>query len=421
MQLSLKKILDFWLGGALVVLLYIPVRIAGKILKRNHSLENLRHIALIKLLGGGSLFMALPALEEIKRKHPKTMLSIVCSPAIRPFAESLEVFDSIQVLDDKMPGKLILSSLQTLFWLMTQVDLTIDLEVHSRLTTVFTTLSMVKNRLGLIGQNSLWRRRIYTHSLYINPFKSIYDSYDALAIILGSKRLDIETSRKKWSERFQKYSMPAQLQNLEAESYIALGFGCSDLALERMMSTQEAKELIEGLASLGRPLLFLGGAKERIWVEVVCLGLSEHAKSAMKIYNLCGDLSLNESLVVLSRAHAFVGIDSALMHFARYFSISTVGFWGPTSPLGLIRPLPIAELQIYKDIACSPCVHLTEFPPCRGQNICMNHRGSFSRVYEFLREPKRAPIAIPNHKSDMWIYGPDEHLPRGFQVEAVYS
>ena len=69
----------------------------------------------------------------------------------------------------------------------------------------------------------------------------------------------------------------------------------------------------------------------------------------------------------------FYSIDSGLLHIARLVGVETVSFWGPTDPATLLLPKldGVTEEVNYSRIACSPCVHLTEIPPCRGNNICM--------------------------------------------------
>jgi ADP-heptose:LPS heptosyltransferase len=60
------------------------------------------------------------------------------------------------------------------------------------------------------------------------------------------------------------------------------------------------------------------------------------------------------------------------MHFGRLLGIPSVSFWGPTEPNSRLRPwAEIREEIHYQRLSCSPCVHLADNAPCRGNNICM--------------------------------------------------
>jgi ABC-type phosphate transport system substrate-binding protein len=63
MTFRAKQALDFWLGGLLLLLLFLPVRGLGLLLRRDHSVAGRRGCAVIKLVGAGSLFLAIPSLQ----------------------------------------------------------------------------------------------------------------------------------------------------------------------------------------------------------------------------------------------------------------------------------------------------------------------------------------------------------------------
>jgi hypothetical protein len=120
----------------------------GKILRRDHDLANCREIAILKLLGGGSLVIAYPALLALRRLPNLQKLRLITSPSIAPFGNLLDIFDEIIVVRDDRglftPGFDSLSAFRKL----SRHDAIIDLEIHSRLTTVFALLTAARNRLG---------------------------------------------------------------------------------------------------------------------------------------------------------------------------------------------------------------------------------------------------------------------------------
>lgn len=65
---------------------------------RDHDLANCREIAIIKILGGGSLVIAYPALLALKQLTHVRKLTLVTTPAVKPFGELLGIFDEIIVI-----------------------------------------------------------------------------------------------------------------------------------------------------------------------------------------------------------------------------------------------------------------------------------------------------------------------------------
>ena len=69
MRLATKQRLDYVLGGVGIFVLRPVTVVFGHLLQRDHSLTVKDKVAFIKMLGGGSLVVALPALLGFRRKH----------------------------------------------------------------------------------------------------------------------------------------------------------------------------------------------------------------------------------------------------------------------------------------------------------------------------------------------------------------
>jgi ADP-heptose:LPS heptosyltransferase len=125
--------------------------------------------------------------------------------------------------------------------------------------------------------------------------------------------------------------------------------------------------------TFGGEVVFLGANKDRELASKIIDNLSSYFKN-IDFFNYCGKKSLNESLSVLNSSNEFWGIDSSLIHYARLFRIKCVSFWGPTDPKSYLRDIPgLQEEIVYCKIPCSPCIHITETPPCKGDNICIQN------------------------------------------------
>jgi hypothetical protein len=100
--------------------------------------------------------------------------------------------------------------------------------------------------------------------------------------------------------------------------------------------------------------------------------LSQGEFPQARFSNLCGERDLAASLAELAACEEFRGVDSSLLHYARWLGLRCLSFWGPTDPRTRLRPIPgLVEEAVYRKVACSPCIHVSEEPPCRGRNVCM--------------------------------------------------
>jgi ADP-heptose:LPS heptosyltransferase len=72
--------------------------------------------------------------------------------------------------------------------------------------------------------------------------------------------------------------------------------------------------------------------------------------------SLVNQLSLEESIALISLADLFIGIDSGLLHIAASFRIPSVGLWGPTSP-HLRFSNAAGQTFVIGRVECQGCQH----------------------------------------------------------------
>jgi ADP-heptose:LPS heptosyltransferase len=370
MQLRTKLIADYYLGSVLHVALKPAAILLGKVLRRPHTLAPCSSITVVKMLGGGSLAIAYPAFLALKRLPGLRKLRIVTTPTIEPFARSLCLFDEILVIRDSNPFLLLADSVSALRRLFL-TEAVVDLEIYSRLTTVFALLTCAKNRVGFYTDRSFWRRRISSHLLFCNFSNGIYNSYDQIAALFGAALPDASDCRAT-------FRTAASLAEKHGDGLcrIAVAPCCSDLSPERMLHNDEWARIlrarIAGMDEAARiEIHLLGGVSDRQHLEAL-KGVLESSLCGIPVSNHAGEFSLGQSIRFLGGATVLLCIDSSLLHFARLTGLPTVSYWGPTDPRTLLRPWPGSTDEVhYRKISCSPCVHLAQQPPCGGNNLCM--------------------------------------------------
>jgi ADP-heptose:LPS heptosyltransferase len=406
MTFETKRRIDYWLGGFLLALLYGPVRGLGLLLRRDHS-TSLRHgCAVIKMVGAGSLFLAMPSMNEIRRRFPSGSFYLVGTPAVINVARDLGWFDEYWTIDDSSLFKLVRTSLSVLWRMGWRTDHLIDLEIHSRLTTVFTALSMVRNRIGFVDEIALWRHGFYTHKTFFNVHSPVYLFYDLLAGWFGIDAVAVTGFNAAFRAQIMT-AAPAERARPPG-LYVAVGHGCSDLGAERKLRPHEWARLLGSDDLIARDIVFLGGAGDAVEAEAI-IALIGRGR------NLCGRLTITESAQVIGHASAYFGIDSMLLHLARSLGVTTVSAFGPTDPATRLRPLGLPERVEYTRLPCSPCIHVNETPPCHGARTCMTlaFQGLMS---DSMPSPPLQPD--PVHSALGWTKAPFETNVRAVRVSA---
>jgi ADP-heptose:LPS heptosyltransferase len=373
-----RKLLDYYLGGTLIAFTKPLVALAGRLLRRDHDPRPRGSIVVVKMLGGGSLILAGPALLGIKRAYPEHPLVLVTTPPAAAFGALLGVFDEIHSIDDGSLGRLVRSVARS--WRRTLfADTVVDLEVYSRLTSLLSLATLARNRISFYLESVFWRRNLHTHLLFFNRFSNVHHFYDQVALLLGAGPAPREACAEALLRALGK-EPPAR----EGRRRIALGHACSELGRERMLSPAQWRVVLARHPKLAESDVFLlGGPGDRPAAEALRAECAP-ALPGSTWHDACGKLSLSESVALLAGCDEFVGIDSAMLHVARLLGLPTTSYWGPTDPATRLQAFPgAADAVHYRKIACSPCIHVAEEPPCGGRNLCITG----------LVEPERATEA----------------------------
>jgi ADP-heptose:LPS heptosyltransferase len=362
MSFRAKQIVDFWLGSLLLLVLFLPVRGLGLLLRRDHSLAERRGCAVVKLVGAGSLFLAMPSLQAIREKFPRGKFFLVGTRAVTGFAQGFGWFDESWVIDDSSLLRLVGSTLRAIGKIAWHCDHLVDLEVHSRLTTVFSVLTAVRNRIGFVDEIVFWRRGFYTHMTYFNAQGPVYAFYDMLAAWFGVERVAVTDCHAAFRACIIGQSLPTDI--MLPQRYVVVGPGCSEFGKERQVYPDEWRRLLATAEIPGSEVVLLGGESDR----AICAALAAALGDAC---DLCGRLSIAQSARVLCGATRYYGIDSLLLHLARALQVPAVSVWGPSDPATRLRPMYAAESVFFANMSCSPCIHVHETPPCRGARTCI--------------------------------------------------
>lgn len=368
MRLRRKQALDRIAGSVLIALLRPFVVLLNWILRRDHSPTVQGDLVVLKLLGGGSLTIAAPSLLGLRERYPDVRIRLVTTPAVRPFAEALGLFDAIDIIDDRSLFRIVTSGLSALRRCF-RSDTFVDLEVHSFLSTVFSTLTCARNRVGLFSRASQFRIGIYTHPVFANVFEGSFSWYERIAELLEAEPAPVAAVQARLREQLGLTGSSAA-----AVGRVAVAASCSELGKERELSPTLWRAAL-GRSPLARnttEVVFLGGPADRPTAAAIIAALhSDHPQ--VRFENACGEYSLADSLRVLASSHRLLAIDSGLLHFGRLLCDEVESFWGPTRPLTRLKDVPgLSETVHYAAAACSPCIHVVQSSPCGGRAPCLD-------------------------------------------------
>lgn len=366
MDVRTQRKVDNYVGRLGIAVLRPTAMVLGKILRRDHSLTVGKEVVWIKMLGGGSLLLAMPSILGFRRAHPNVRMVLITTPSVKPFADLIGAFDEYRIVDNRGAFTLLWTGGRALARTL-RADCVIDLEVHSRLTTVFTTLTMARNRVSFWLEDIFWRRNLASHLIFFNRSSGSFHFYDRIAELFG---VDIADRNECRSALFHACGVTEPLSPTPGR--VCVGFACSDLSRERMLSAEQWVEVFRNnLRPEHTTFAFLGARADAETADAIIAAVRAEFPR-LTLENWSGRLSLRQSVAQICGASEFWGIDSSLLHFARLAGVRCLSYWGPTNPGTLLRPSwTVDETIHYRKIACSPCVHTSEEPPCRGDNRCI--------------------------------------------------
>lgn len=377
-SLDFKIKIDRILFGALAYILDRMAFFLGRFLNINHSItkENVKNVVIAKYLGLGSIVRSQVIIEDIKTVFPNAKIYYLTSKKNKAIFDIIRNVDKVFTIDDAGIISMAFSTFNLIKNLLKiKVDIFMDLEVYSRYSTCISIMSCARNRYGFFRHDIHWHIGVYTHMLYFNNQKNISEIYLQLSKYLtrsgnNYKSLPSFNFREDNKKEVEDYFLK-NLKRKEKDLYIGINANASELALERRYPPAYFIELIENLLNIKNVYIFLiGSPSERQYLEKEIYN-KLNAKNRDKVFLTAGLFSLNGSIYLLSKFDLFITTDSGPLHFAYAQNINIISVWGPCSHFHYGIKNYKNDIAINTNAYCSPCIHLTIRPPCRGHNICL--------------------------------------------------
>jgi ADP-heptose:LPS heptosyltransferase len=116
------------------------------------------------------------------------------------------------------------------------------------------------------------------------------------------------------------------------------------------------------------PVVLLGGNDVKANGDEIASAVGD------KVYNTCGNNTLDESVFMVSKANRVIGFDTGLTHIAEAFNVPIASIWGGTVPelLG-VQPYQVKNaLVVGVELPCRPCSKFGLEKCPLGHFKCMN-------------------------------------------------
>ncbi len=337
--------------------------------KEMEAIGNPKKILLIKILGTGNLVIALPSIRAIRKRFPKSKITLLTGTASKTIIEKEPSLDSFIFLDwEESVLKAIVSVIKLFFKVRKEkFDLVIDFEQFLRFSSIVAVLSGAKRRIGFDTKNQ-GKTFLYTKKVKYNnnqhtskTFGDIAKAVDAKVnyknrrIFLTSNELDI-------ANKF--------ISKNKANKKILIGMhpGCGGNVQGRRWPQKKFAKLADRLIDEYSAIVFFTGSKKES--ALVNSILKKMENSAI---DTTGNYDLFKLTAIISKCNLFVSNDTCPLHIAIAMNIPTVAFFGPNTPK-LYGPLGKNHLVFYKNLKCSPC--MTNF----------NEKRTYCKHFRCIRE-----------------------------------
>jgi len=217
------------------------------------------------------------------------------------------------------------------------------LDLHANLKS-FLIRNLVSAEVKEVYKKRSLQRRF---CVFLNRFgwadslkRKTFNVVEAYARTLGVLGIEVKLPRPFIGVNASSAEETLKRFNLQAGSYVVLGVG----ARYKKKEYPHFEELSKLLTARGFSVVLIGDRRDY-----------EKTKHFKGVLNLCGKLSLLESLHVLKGARLYVGNDSGATHMARAVKTPVAVIYGGTHPCLGFAPFPDEGVVITRNLKCSPC------------------------------------------------------------------
>ncbi len=344
------KIIRLRIKSTLCRVLDVILNIVGFLLfwirPKTFEKEKIKSILIIKLERIGDLVLSTPAIRALRNEFPESPITVVVNLYTRPIIENDPVLDEVLVYEKAWS---LLKKINFIRKLRKEsFDLAIDLGTRdlSFFSVLLTALSGAKISMGLnnFGRAFLCNYKIKPNKTPLPYAQEVLNILQPLNLSSQSIQPELFTSKEN-AEYIDKFLNEKNIKKSDVVVGIHPGGYFETLRWTKEGYFKITQYLIE---KYNAKVFFVGNSKETELITGVISSISD------KVFNVAGQLTLGQTMALISKSCLFMGGSSGPLNIALGFDIPSVSFLGPSIPERW-WPQGDKHIVLRKDLECSPC------------------------------------------------------------------
>lgn len=343
-----------------------------------------KRILVMLLSEMGSLVLAYPMFEQLKKDHPNAEIHTLL------FAKNTEALTLLNCVEEQhihtLSDRSLTDFLQDSWKIVNtfkqlRFDVVIDCELFARVSSLFAWLSFAPIKVGFHRhkQEGLYRGSFINHRVIYNPYLHISDQFLHLAQAISENSFPLGKDTIKSPSNFYKYPINEdsyqkfsqtliQQQPQLKENNLILLYPSGGILPIRAWPEENYITLANNLINQGYQVAIIGLPADQPQAQRLVQRIDNK-----HIISLAGyTKSINELLMLLKFSKLLITNDGGPAHFASLLEQPCITLFGPETPL-LYGPKTNNAVNLHVQTACSPC--LTAYnhrnSPCDGDNQCL--------------------------------------------------
>ena len=385
MNIETQRFIDRHFGSVICRFISIYYRL----FKKERKAVEAKKILIILLSEMGALVLAHPMFQQLRKKYPAAELYVLLFEKNREVVELLELVppENIIPIQDTSLFRFIRDTFLGLIRLRKiKIDVAIDCELFSRISSILSFLSGAAIRVGFHPhtQEGLYRGNFMNRPVIYNPYHHISRQFLTLVEAIDSKtnpkakhqvptdELEVPTLEVDPQEiEDTRQKLFAKAPEIEGKKIVLIYPGGGLLPIRAWP--------LENYCTLAKDLLHRGYA-------VCVIGLAQDKAVAQQILSQtrsrnCVDLTgytgtIRELMLIFHFSALLITNDGGPGHFAAMTPVPSIIFYGPETP-HLYGPLGENAQNLFLGLSCAPCVTAYNHrnSPCDGDNLCLKKIG----------------------------------------------
>ena len=325
MNLSGLKGLDNAMGGVLIYLL-TPLAIFVNFITGRATPLNNNNICVMKLLGGGSLLIAYPSLLGLRDAQQHKKLILICTKEVKVYADLMFLFDEIVVIEFDSIISIILTAFRALRKSFSSA-IFLNLEMHSKLCTIFSLLTCSKDRFGLFQSWNRWQKKYINNPVFYNSHTPIYVGYEQVCRSIGA--LIPAWERACITFRLRN-SFRNKVKSFNSAPVVAFAPFCSQLYKERQFSRAEWLIVLSKHINCKNTTIMIYGGVSDVAESILLEDAIKKSFEFCIVKNMTGKTKLSDLVDEFGFITQMITIDSGINHLGRLLGVPIVSYWGPS-------------------------------------------------------------------------------------------